>query len=113
MATIRATCGDCGDVVLTTGDVKVLFFTHDGSASYTFRCPSCRLVVVKPARGRTVDLLVASGVTMSSWDYPAELREPRGAGGPISHDELLDFHRFLLDDGRFTRAVAALASDLP
>ncbi|MPY92967.1 MAG: hypothetical protein GEV08_07835 [Acidimicrobiia bacterium] len=108
MATIRATCGECGDVVLTAADVRVLLCTHDNSASYTFRCPGCRLMVVKAARGRTVDLLVASGVAMSSWDYPAELREPRGAGGPITHDELLDFHRFLVDDARFTEALTAL-----
>ncbi len=111
MATIRATCGDCGDVVLGSDDVKVLVFTHDGSASYTFRCPTCSMVVVKPARGRTVDLLVASGVAMSSWDYPAELDEPRGSGGPISHDELLDFHRLLLDDDSFAHAVLALGGD--
>ena len=108
MATIRATCGDCGDVVLTTADVRVLLCTHDNSASYTFRCPGCQLMVVKAARGRTVDLLVASGVSMSSWDYPAELREPRGVGEPITHDELLDFHRSLFDEQRFTTALAAL-----
>lgn len=108
MATIRATCGDCGDVVLTTGDVQVLLFTHDNSASYSFRCPTCRLIVVKPAKGRTVDLLVASGVSLSSWDYPAELREPRGYGAPITHDELLDFHRSLSDDLAFADAVASL-----
>jgi hypothetical protein len=108
MATIRATCGDCGDVVLTTADVRVLVCTHDNSASYTFKCPSCRMMVVKAAQGRTVDLLVASGVATSSWDYPAELSEPRGTGGPIDHDELLDFHRFLLDDERFCAAVDAL-----
>lgn len=111
MATIRATCGDCGDVVLTTTDVRVLLYTYDNSASYSFRCPSCRLIVVKQARGRTVDLLVASGVAMSSWDHPAELREPRGAGGPITHDELLEFHRFLVDDCRFADAVSALEGD--
>lgn len=108
MATIRATCGDCGDVVLTTADVRVLLFTYDNSASYSFQCPTCRLIVVKPARGRTVDLLVASGVSLSSWDHPAELREPRGSGDPVSHDDLVGFHQFVEDDGRFYEALAGL-----
>jgi hypothetical protein len=111
MATIRATCGDCGDVVLATTDVRVLRCTRDNTTAYTFLCPRCRLVVVRTARARTIDLLVASGVASSSWDYPAELEEPRGSGGPVSHEELLDFHRFLLDDERVSEAVDALQGD--
>ena len=111
MATIRATCGDCGDVVLATTDVRVLRCTHDNSTSYSFLCPLCQLMVVKSARARTIDLLLASGVAASSWDYPAELDEPRGSGGPVSHDKLLDFHRFLADDSCFSEAVNALAGD--
>ena len=55
MPTIRATCSDCGDVELTTADVRVRVCIEDSSGEYQFRCPTCRMSVVKPAeapRGR-------------------------------------------------------------
>ena len=107
MATIRASCGDCGDVELTTGDVRVRVCTFDNRGTYSFRCPKCRMVVVKPAEHRTIDLLVASGVSMATWDVPAELHEPR-PGPVITHDDLLDFHRWLYDDALFAAALGAL-----
>jgi hypothetical protein len=58
------------------------------------------MAVVKPAEPRIVDLLVASGVQMSTWSLPAELYERRG-GEPITHDDLLDFHAMLQDDDWF------------
>ena len=66
MPTIRATCSDCGDVELTTSDVRVRVCMEDNSGSYLFRCPTCRMAVVKPAEPRIVDLLVASGVELST-----------------------------------------------
>ena len=104
MATIRASCAVCGDVELTTRDVRVRVCTHDNRGTYSFRCPKCRMVVVKSAEPRTIELLVASGVEMSTWDLPAELREPR-SGAPITHDDLLDFHQQLYDDDSFLRAL--------
>ena len=108
MATIRASCNDCGDVELTTGDVRVRVCTIDNQGSYSFRCPSCRMAVVKSAEPRTVDLLVASGVAYTTWSPPLELTEPRGAGAPFSHDDLLDFHEFLRDDDVVSQALSAL-----
>lgn len=55
------------------------------------------MAVVKPAEPRIVDLLVASGVELSTWTMPAELREDRPSGPPITHDDLLDFHQLLED----------------
>ena len=67
------------------------------------------MIVVKPAEPRTVDLLVASGVSYATWSMPAELCEPRGRGAAaITHDELLDFHELLFDDHRLERALDAL-----
>lgn len=91
MATIRASCGGCGDVELTTSDVEVRVCTHDNQGTYSFRCPACNMVVVKPAERRVIELLVASGVRLSTWSMPAELSEPH-AGDPITHDDILDFH---------------------
>lgn len=106
MATIRASCADCGDVELTTADVRVRICTHDNRGTYSFRCPKCQMMVVKPAENRTIDLLVASGVQKSTWDVPAELWERQHTAGPaLTHDELLDFHHLLYDEARFTAAL--------
>ncbi len=109
MATIRASCAECGDVELTMVDVRVRVCSHDNQGTYSFRCPRCRMVVVKPAEPRTIELLVASGVEMSTWDLPAELREPR-RGAAITHDDLLDFHQTLYDEDAFRGALSELAS---
>ena len=105
MATIRASCPDCGDVELTTGDVAVRICTANNQGSYSFRCPGCRLAVAKDAPTRVVDLLVSSGVRMTMWELPGELHEPR-SGRPISHDDLLDFHALLAGDDWFERLAA-------
>jgi hypothetical protein len=107
MATIRASCPTCGDVELTTMDVRVRVCLNDNRGDYRFRCPICRFTVVKGAEPRTIDLLVASGVAMDTWSLPAELSEPR-SGAPISHDDLLDFHDLLNDDDSLAEAMQSL-----
>jgi len=66
------------------------------------------MVIVKPAEHRTIDLLVASGVHMDTWTLPAELFERR-SGSRISHDDILDFHSMLSDDGAMAQALATIA----
>lgn len=107
MATIRASCPDCGDVELTTSDVRVRVCLDDDRGEYRFTCPICAMVVVKPAEHRTIDLLVASGVEMDTWTLPAELFEAR-SGRQINHDDILDFHRLLADENATAEALAAL-----
>ncbi|CAN5857412.1 hypothetical protein BH24ACT3_BH24ACT3_16980 [soil metagenome] len=107
MATIRASCGECGDVELTTADVQVRVCTHDNQGTYSFICPHCRLAVVKPAEPRIIDLLVSSGVRLSTWDLPSELLE-RPPGAAITHDDLLDFHVLLHRDDSWFGAVLGL-----
>jgi predicted RNA-binding Zn-ribbon protein involved in translation (DUF1610 family) len=108
MATIRASCPDCGDVELTTADVSVRVCDDTQAGTYAFRCPHCAMMVVKPAETRTIDLLVASGVAYYTWRLPAELSEPRH-GEPINHDDLLDFHDLLQDDRRIEQALAGFS----
>lgn len=107
MATIRATCGDCGDVEMTSDDVVVRVCVDDGRGSYTFRCPGCAMAVAKQAEPRVVEILIASGVRLHRWHLPAELEEQR-LGAPIDHDDLLDFHRLLGDDRRLSTALGRL-----
>lgn len=94
MATIRATCPDCGDVELASADVTVRLCEDDQRGSYAFRCPSCLLAVAKGAEARVVDLLVSSGVELQCWRLPDELREVR-MGALFTHDDLLSFHERL------------------
>jgi len=110
MPTIRATCSDCGDVELTTADVRVRVCMEDNSGSYLFRCPACHMAVVKPAEPRIVDLLVASGVELSTWRLPTELYEPR-SGAPLTHDDLLDFHELLFTDDDWFDRLAAMVDE--
>ncbi len=106
MATvIKASCQDCGDVELTVRDLRVRVCTHDDQGSYVFRCPTCQMSVVKPAEPRIVDMLVASGVQLVQWRLPAELFESH-SGGRITHDDLIDFHHLLQDDGWFDSLLA-------
>lgn len=107
MATIRASCSDCGDVELTTADVFVRICDDNNLGTYSFKCPHCLMMVVKPAEARTIDLLVASGVSFTTWRLPAELNETH-IGEPINHDDLLDFHDLLHDDGRLNEALSQL-----
>lgn len=101
MATIRASCPDCGDVELTTSDITVRVCADDNRGSYAFLCPSCRMAVTKSAEPRIVDLLVSSGVRLDVWHLPAELHELR-VGELITHDDLLAFHELLEGDAWFT-----------
>lgn len=107
MATIRASCPTCGDVELTTADVRVRVCMDDDRGEYLFRCPICRMSVVKGAEARTIDLLVASGVALDTWSLPAELQEAH-YGAPITHDDLLDFHALLEDEDLLAAALETI-----
>lgn len=107
MATIRATCSECGDVEMSSDDVVVRVCVEDGRGSYTFRCPRCAMANVKQAEPRVVEILIASGVELNRWHLPAELEEPH-RGAPIDHDDLLDFHRLLVDDQRLSAELGRL-----
>jgi len=111
MATvIKASCQDCGDVELGVTDVRVRVCSIDEAGTYVFRCPTCQMSVVKPAEARIVDLLVASGVRLEHWDLPAELFEAH-PGAPISHDDLIDFHRLLQTPDWFDVLARGTAPD--
>jgi hypothetical protein len=94
VATIRASCPTCGDVELTTKDVAVQVCADNNQGAYTFLCPLCLLAVSKQAEQRIIDLLVSSGVRMTLWNLPAELREHRG-GDAFTWDDVLEFHDLL------------------
>lgn len=98
MATIRATCTVCGDVELGTADVRVRVDPTTNEGSYTFLCPRCASMVVKPAQPRTIDLLLASGVLYDLATAPLELVEGRPTGDPIAERDIDAFSDLLHDD---------------
>lgn len=105
MATIRASCPDCGDVELTTADVTVRVCADDKRGAYTFRCPTCRMTVYKDTEARIVDLLASAGVATVVWRLPRELDE-RPGGEPLTHDDLLELHDLLEGDDWFVTLSA-------
>ena len=108
MATIRASCATCGDVQLTTDDVTVRVCVSNDEGEYRFDCPSCDSLVVRHAEQRTIDLLLAAGVEMTTWSLPAELFEHRD-GVAITHDDLIDFHALLSSDDALADALASFS----
>jgi hypothetical protein len=112
VATVRASCPTCGDVKLTTREVQVQVGYSTASNSYSFLCPSCRLLVNKQATDLIMEILVRAGVRVVTWSRPAELDEIK-LGPPITYDDLLCFH-FALDEDRWLETeVARLTSPDP
>jgi len=110
MARIRASCPQCGDVELTVADVHVRICSTTSEGEYAFQCPSCTDTVTKQAESRTIDLLVASGVAVSTWAMPVE-RLIGGERSPITHDDVIDFHMMLSDDMVLAEALGALIDE--
>jgi predicted RNA-binding Zn-ribbon protein involved in translation (DUF1610 family) len=104
MATVRASCPECGDVEMSIRQVRVEVCRTTDVSTYSFQCPGCAVRVCKPAAPHVVDTLVAAGVSPVTWELPAELAEPK-SGPPISHDDLLAFHFALADDAWLSRTL--------
>lgn len=98
MATIRATCHDCGDVELTVADVHVRVNAGDHQGTYAFTCPHCATLIVKPAESRTIDLLLASGVAYELCAPSSGLDDHAMVTAPISRSEVEAFHALLGDN---------------
>lgn len=90
MTTIKASCPCCGEVELTSADVRLVVCSHPPRSFYAFTCPSCAGEVRKPADDHIVSLLVSGGVEPTVLDVPAEALEEK-LGPPLGYDELLDF----------------------
>ena len=109
VALVRASCPSCGDVELPGTALQARVCETTGEGSYSFGCPECGTVVIKPADQRLLDLLVASGIGLTSWSLPSELAEAH-QGDPISYDDILAFHDLLATDDWFS-IVEELSKD--
>jgi hypothetical protein len=105
MGIVRASCADCGDIEITSAEVRVRVCVDDNAGSYVLRCPRCSMAVARPASPRVVRLLVEVGSPLTMWRLPDELSEAH-VGPPLTHDELLAFHHLLETDGWFSRVAS-------
>lgn len=110
MARVRATCDECGDVELAISGVSVRICRDRDEGTYQFDCPVCSQSHENAASRRTLDLLAASGAEVSFWSTPVE-RILNPNIGPLTHDELLDFHAFIGDDSRIEAALGHLSEE--
>ena len=110
VALVRASCPSCGDVELPGTGLQARVCVTTGEGSYAFTCPECETVIVKPADQRLLDLLVASGIVLTSWSLPSEFAESHN-GDPISYDDILAFHDLLATDDWFSVVEALVADD--
>ena len=90
MTTIKASCPSCGEVELTSDDIRLRVCSHGALSYYTFTCPSCVEEIRKPADDHIISLLMSGGVSAEVWEVPAEALEPK-PGAALSYDDLLDF----------------------
>ena len=81
MTTIRTTCDLCGDVELTTSDIRLELAPAATTGNYRFVCPFCTQVQRRPANTRVVSILLATGV-----EY--EIIDP---SSPITEEEISAF----------------------
>ena len=107
MATIKATCPDCGDVKLRSRELTVRVCAETDEGTYAFACPRCRERVARNASPRILSLLVSAGVRTEVWHQPAELFEVH-AGPAITADDLLDFHEMLERHDWFDRLAESV-----
>ena len=108
MTTIKASCPSCGEVELTSDDIRLRVCNHGQLSYYTFTCPSCIEHIRKPADDHIVSLLMSGGVEAEVWDVPAEALEPK-AGAELTYDDLLDFLLQLSRDDLLAARAAAPA----
>jgi hypothetical protein len=90
VTTIKASCPTCGEVELTSADIRLMVCSHPSLSYYAFICPTCADDVRKPADDHVVSLLMSGGVRPTVWEVPAEALEPK-VGPALTYDDLLDF----------------------
>ena len=110
MARVKATCDHCGDIELPIEAVSVRICREDHDGSYSFACTDCAVSHEKEASRRTLDLLVASGASVTFWSVPVESLVDRGVG-PLTHDHLQEFHDQVQDDMAMATALGQLVGD--
>ncbi len=66
MSAIRTSCETCGDVELTVANMSVSVRGNESRGEYSFRCPLCKLILIRGAEQPMIDALVASGAVIDT-----------------------------------------------
>lgn len=117
MTRIRATCPACGEVDLRPHQIELrvvrdVFDEVTEGSRYSFDCPTCADVVVKPADERVARLLTTGGVTpldeQDADEQQALVPHPESppVGPRLTLDDLISLHELLESDAWFTRLEA-------
>ena len=93
----RATCPDCGTVVLTASQGSIRILGDDDSGSFVFPCPSCSRTVTMVVESRLLDVLVSCGVPVETSDCP-----------PFDEDDVRAFCELLATDDWFAPLAASV-----
>jgi hypothetical protein len=108
VTTIKASCPTCGEVELTSADIRLMVCSHAPLSYYAFHCPNCLDEIRKPADDHVISLLMSGGVKANVWEVPEEALEPK-VGPVLTYDDLLDLVLALeADDFIAAQAVPAL-----
>jgi hypothetical protein len=102
---IKASCPTCGDVELTTDQLRFVLHSVAERSYYAFTCEKCNDRVQKSAGPDIIRLLTLGGVQPERVDVPEEaLEEHRGP--VLSWDDVLDFASMLESDTDLAAAAA-------
>jgi hypothetical protein len=112
MTTIKASCPSCGDVELTSAQVRLVVCSIQDWSFYSFTCHTCHEEIRKPAANDVVTLLQSGGVLAEMWSVPAEALETHD-GPSISYDDVLDFALRLQSLDDVTAALAPVRPGVP
>jgi hypothetical protein len=112
MTTIKASCPSCGDVELTSAQVRLVVCSIQDWSFYAFTCHTCHDEIRKPAATDVITLLQSGGVLAEMWSVPAEALEKHD-GDAISYDDVLDFALRLQGLTDVTAALAPVRPGVP
>ena len=86
---VWTSCPICGDVDVRAGAVTILSYVEAELNVYAFVCPKCKAPISIEATGDIVTMLLRAGAQVGSWPPPTF------NAGPITEDELIEFHQWL------------------
>jgi hypothetical protein len=112
MTTIKASCPSCGDVELTSAQVRLVVCSVQDWSFYAFTCHTCHDEVRKPAATDVITLLQSGGVLAEMWAVPAEAMETH-EGAAITYDDVLDFALRLQAIDDLATALAPVRPGVP
>lgn len=102
---VRTNCPRCGQVEFEAGYIYLDFDRQTNEGDYSFVCPVCEELVVKPVDHKIAKLLMAIGVEIGEINIPAELHEDRPEGPVITLDDVVDLHFDLRDEAKVALAL--------